>query len=172
MKFNRRTQIILQLQRLTGSQSDALHNFMELGLIQPTQLEELINEMTKERFKKGQAYIGFAASLDFNISENQVHIVSRNYYGMYHLARATVFHTRRRDVDDHDKLPEAFGRIVGASFGNKLEKWRDARNVLEYTPYTPIDIATICSESVSDAQMMLTACKQYLKERGVSIEKS
>jgi len=40
--------------------------------------------MTKERFKKGQAYIEFAQSLDANISVSQAHIVSRNYYGMYH----------------------------------------------------------------------------------------
>jgi len=57
---------------------------MELGLIESDQLEELINEMTKERFKKGQAYIEFAQSLDANISVSQAHIVSRNYYGMYH----------------------------------------------------------------------------------------
>jgi hypothetical protein len=79
MNFDRRTQILLQLQRLAGSQSDAIHNLMELGLIQPVQLEELINEMTKEHFKKGQAYIEFARSLDVNVSENQVHIVSRNF---------------------------------------------------------------------------------------------
>ena len=136
MNFDRRTQILLQLQRLTGSQSDALHNLMELGLIQSAQLEELINEMTKARFKKGQAYIEFAQCLDINISENQAHIVSRNYYGMYHLARATVFHTRRRDVDDHDSLPEAFGQIVGASIGKKLEKWREIRKAgTRHRPY-------------------------------------
>jgi uncharacterized protein (UPF0332 family) len=148
------------------------YNLMELGLIQPAQLEELINEMAKERFKKGQAYIEFARNLDVNISENQAHIVSRNYYGMYHLARATVFHTRRRDIDDHDRLPEAFGQIVGVSFEEKLEKWRDVRNVLEYSPYTPTDIVTICFESMSDAQEILTRCRQYLKGRGVDLENS
>ncbi|MBI1927998.1 hypothetical protein HYR99_27620 [Candidatus Poribacteria bacterium] len=61
MNFDRRTQILLQLQRLTGSQSEALHNLMELGLISSAQLESLINEMTKARFKKGQAYIEFAS---------------------------------------------------------------------------------------------------------------
>lgn len=172
MNFDRRAQILLRLQRLTGSQSDVLHNLMELGLIQSAQLEELINEITKERFIKGQAYIEFARSLDVSVLENQAHIVSRNYYGMYHLARATIFHTRRRDIDDHDSLPEAFGQIVGASIGKKLEKWREIRNVLEYSPYTPTDIVTICSESISDAQEILTVCKQHLKGRGVDIEDS
>jgi len=172
MNFDRRTQILLQLQRLTGSQSNALHNLIELGLIESDKLEELINEMTKERFKKGQAYLEFARSLDINVSENQTHIVSRNYYGMYHLARATVFHTHRRDIDSHDRLPEAFGQIVGATLKEKLEKWRDARNVLEYSPYTPTDITIICSESMSDAQEILTMCKEYLKGRGVLIEVS
>ena len=32
MIFDRRTQILLQSQRSAGSQSDALHNLMELGL--------------------------------------------------------------------------------------------------------------------------------------------
>ena len=143
---------------------------MELGFIQSAQLEELMNEMTKARFKKGQAYIEFTRKLDINNSEDQAHIVSRNYYGMYHLARATVFHTQRRDIDRHDSLPEVLGQIVGLSLKEKLEKWRDARNVLEYSPYTPTDMATICSESMSDAQEILTICKQYLKGRGVDIE--
>ena len=94
---------------------------------------------------------------------------------MYHLARATVFHTRRRDVDDHDKLPDAFGQIVGVSFEDKLEEWHDVRKRAQgtaptYSPYTPTDIVTICSESMSDAQEILTVCKQYLKGRGVLIE--
>mgnify|MGYP001569928150 CR=1 FL=1 len=91
---------------------------------------------------------------------------------MYHLARATVFHTFRRDIDAHDRLPEAFGQIVGTSFGEKVEKWREIRNDLEYSPYTPTDIVTICFESMSDAQEILTICKQYLKGRGVDIEDS
>jgi hypothetical protein len=41
--------ILLQLQRLAGSRSDVIHNLMELGLIQPVQLEELIN---KKAFQK------------------------------------------------------------------------------------------------------------------------
>ena len=136
MNFDRRTQILLQLQRLTGSQSDALHNLIELGLIESDQLGELINEMTKARFGKGQAYIEFAQNLDANISENHTHIVSRNYYGMYHLARSTVFHTQRRDIDSHDRLPEAFGQIVGAPLKEKLEKWRDARKAgTRHRPY-------------------------------------
>ena len=172
MNFERRTQILLQLQRLTGSQSDALHNLMELGLIDSTQLQELINEMTKERFKKGRAYLEFASNLDANIKDYQAHIISRNYYGMYHLARATVFHTRRRDIDDHDRLPEAFAQIVGATLGEKLEKWRDVRNIIEYSPYAPTDIITICEASVNDGKEILKVCQQYLKGRGVEIENS
>jgi hypothetical protein len=101
---------------------------------------------------------------------------------MYHIARAIVFHTRRKDVDDHDRLPETFGQIVGVSFEDKLEKWRDMfatlsgyfvnrRNVLEYSPYTPTDIVTICSESMSDVQEILAICNQtfLLKRKATKV---
>ena len=97
MNFDRRTQILSKIQQLTGSQSDILHDLVELNLIRSDELEELINQLVVARFLKGQRYIKFARKLDSSNIDEQVHIISRCYYGMYHLARATVFHTKRAE---------------------------------------------------------------------------
>ena len=131
MKFDKRTEILSQLQRLTSSQSELIYRLSELGLLDGNQFESLINEMTKMRFEKGRAYINFADKLNENSSEDQVHIISRNYYAIYHIARSVVFHNQRKDIDSHTNLPEVFSRVVGLNYGDKLEKWRDIRNTIE-----------------------------------------
>jgi uncharacterized protein (UPF0332 family) len=176
MLFLERIRILLDLQKLTGAQSKTIYDLVKLGLIESKKIGELINEMVKERFKKGKAYIEFASKLNINSPEEQTHIVSRNYYGIYHLARAVVFHTSRTDVKDHKPLSDEFTKIVKldktkAEFiAEKLAKWREIRNNVDYEPYLPYDIVKICEESNSDARKILDICEQYLKERGVNFE--
>ena len=179
MLFDQRTKILLDLQRLTGEQSKTIYDLIKIGLIEHKEFDKLVNEMVKDRFKKGKAYIEFASKLNINSPEDQAHIVSRNYYGIYHLARATIFHTSRKDTgDDHGSLPKEFSQTVkieesiAKSVGKKLAKWRDLRNTIDYSPCTPDDIVSICKESVIDAKEILAICKKYLEERGVEFEKS
>ena len=179
MNFDRRTQILSKIQQLTGSQSDILHDLVNLNLIRSDELEKLINQLTIARFLKGQQYIKFARKLDSSdiaeglrsdgTADEQVHIISRCYYGMYHLARAAVFHTKRADVDDHGQLAEDFSKRVDVTLGDKIDEWRKIRNVIEYSPYIPSDIGIICQNALQDAGEILEFCRQYLKKRGVNI---
>jgi len=176
MLFDQRTKILLDLQRLTGEQSKTIYDLIKIGLIEHKEFDKLVNEMVKDRFKKGKAYIEFASKLNINSPEDQAHIVSRNYYGMFHLARAVVFHTSRKDVDNHDFLSKKFTEFVNlekskAEFiAEKLTRWREIRNNVDYDPYLPYDIVRFCEESTCDAKKILDMCEQYLKERGVDFE--
>jgi uncharacterized protein (UPF0332 family) len=178
MFFDPHKMILSDLQRLTSEQTEAIHNLVKLGLIESEKLEILVNEMVKDRFVKGKAYIDFASKLDINSREDQPHIISRNYYGMYHITRAVVFHTLRKDIDNHNVLPEVFSREVKiekstATFvGKRLEGWREERNRIDYSPYLPDDIVSIVKKSICDAEYILAICEQYLKERGVDLENS
>lgn len=172
MDFNRQTQILSKIQQLTGSQSDILHDLVELNLIQSDELGELINQLTVHRFLKGQQYIKFAQKLNSKDKDEQPHIISRCYYGMYHLARAAIFHTKRADVDDHGQLAEDFSKRIDSTLGDKIEDWRKIRNTIEYSPYTPKDIEIICQKAVFDADEILEFCRKYLQKRGVNIATS
>ena len=80
MNFHQRTQLLAKIQQLTGSQSDILHDLVKLNLIQLNELEKLINQLTVDRFLKGQQYIKFARKLDSNDIDEQIHIISRCYF--------------------------------------------------------------------------------------------
>jgi len=176
MSFDERTRIFLYLQKLNYEQTEVIHKLVDLGLIDSKQLENFINGMVKDRFKKGKAFIEFALKLNISSPEDQPQIISRNYYGMYHIARAVVFHTSRIDTNDHDLLSRKFTETVkiektkAEMIGEKLEEWRKKRNNVDYDPYLPHNIITICEESIDDAKEILKICSKYLMERGVDIE--
>lgn len=172
MNFDQQTQILSKIQQLTGTQSDLLHDLVKLNLIRSDELEKLINQLTIARFLKGQQYIKFAHKLDASDTDEQVHIISRCYYGMYHLARAVVFHTKRADVDEHGQLAEDFSKKVDVTVGDKIDEWRKIRNIIEYSPYTPTDIGIICQDALRDSVEILEFCRQYLQKRGVNIATS
>jgi uncharacterized protein (UPF0332 family) len=139
MSFDERTRILLYLQKLNYEQTEVIHKLVDLGLIDSKQLENFINEMFNY-FKKGKAFIEFALKLNTNSPEDQPQIISRNYYGMYHIARAVVFHTSRIDTNDHDLLSRRFTETVkiektkAEMIGEKLEEWRKKRNNVDYDP--------------------------------------
>jgi len=162
-----RIQIFEELQRLTGSQAALLRCLTELNLISTTEVEELINHLVKDRFKKAQAYLKFTRQLNPQQEIEQTHIVSRVYYAMYHAARAIVLHTQRMDVDDHKKLATAFGQIVGGSWEDILTEWRKLRNRLDYSPYLPSDLSEICLKALDDGEKIIHFCREYLEKRGV-----
>lgn len=162
-----RIQILEELQHLTGSQAALLRCLTELNLISTTKVEELISQLTKDRFKKAQAYLKFAHQLNLQREEEQAHIVSRIYYAMYHAARAIVLHTQRMDVDDHKKLATAFGQIAGGSWEDILTEWRKLRNRLDYSPYLPPDLSSICLKALDDGEKIIYFCREYLEKRGV-----
>lgn len=157
------------LQRLTASQGVLLYRLVDLGYLTPAQVDELITRLVRERLIKAQEYLAFAGQLDANATLNLPHIVSRCYYAMYHAARAVVLHVRRADLDDHERLPAALGQILGRPYGDMLGRWREARNQVDYSPYPPGDLRQQALAAVSDAELLLMACREGLRNRGVSL---
>jgi len=162
-------QTLDDLQRLTPSQGVLLYRLVDLGYLTTAQVDELVNRLVGDRFAKATDYLTFAQQLDASVTLNQPHIISRCYYAMYHAARALVLHVRRADLDDHDRLPAALGQILGTDYGDVLGQWREVRNQADYSPYAPADLASQVVTAVSDANLLLTACRDYLQNRGVSL---
>ena len=157
------------LQRLTPSQGVLLYRLVDLGYLTRAQIDKLVNRLVGDRFAKAMDYLTFAQQLDASVTLNQPHIISRCYYAMYHAARALVLHVRRADLDDHDRLPAALGQVLGTDYGDVLGQWREMRNQTDYSPYTPVDLASQAVMAVSDANLLLKACRDCLQNRGVSL---
>jgi len=157
------------LQRLTPSQGVLLYRLVDLNYLTKEQVDELINRLVSDRFAKAMDYLTFAQQLDAGVTLNQPHIISRCYYAMYHAARALVLHIRRADLDDHDRLPAALGQVLGTDYGDVLGQWREIRNQTDYSPYALVDLASQAVMAVSDANMLLKACRDCLQNRGVSL---
>jgi uncharacterized protein (UPF0332 family) len=162
-------QILDDLQRLTPSQGVLLYRLVDLNYLAKEQVDGLINQLVSDRFAKAMDYLTFAQQLDASMTLNQPHIISRCYYAMYHAARALVLHVRRADLDDHDRLPAALRQVLGTDYGDVLGQWREMRNQTDYSPYAPADLASQAVTAVSDANLLLTTCRDYLQNRGVSL---
>jgi uncharacterized protein (UPF0332 family) len=161
--------ILDDLQRLTPSQGVLLYRLVDLNYLTKEQVDGLINQLVSDRFVKAMDYLTFAQQLDASMTLNQPHIIFRCYYAMYHAARALVLHVRRADLDDHDRLPAALGQVLGTDYGDVLGRWREMRNQTDYSPYAPTDLASQVVTAVSDANLLLTTCRDYLQNRGVSL---
>lgn len=157
------------LQRLTPSQGALLYRLVDLGYLTQAQIDELINRLVSDRFAKAMDYLSFAQQLDSGIALNQPHIISRCYYAMYHAARALVLHVRRADMDDHERLSVALGQVLGTDYGDTFGQWREMRNQVDYSPYAPADLAGQATTALSNATALLTACRDELQNRGISL---
>jgi uncharacterized protein (UPF0332 family) len=162
-------QALDDLQRLTPSQGALLYQLVDLGYLAQVQVDELINRLASDRFAKAVDYLSFAQKLGPGVSSNQAHIISRCYYAMYHAARALVLHVRRADVDDHERLPAALGQVIGTGYSDILSRWRELRNQVDYSPYTPADLASQATMVLSDAAALVAVCRDELKNRGVGL---
>jgi len=163
------TQILDELQRLTASQGALLYRLVDLGYLTQAQVDELINRLVSDRFAKAADYLDFAQQLDVGLELHQPHVISRCYYAMYHAARSLVLHVRRADVDDHERLPVALGRVLGTSYGDTLGRWREVRNQVDYSPYPPADLARRATMALNEATAFVAACRTELQNRGVRL---
>lgn len=159
----------MRLQRLSGSQSELLHSLQMLWIISVDTVFGLIDELVRDRFHYGERYLKFAQQLNQDNPLSQPHIISRGYYAMYHMARAVVFHHQRVDVDGHDRLPAALSRIAGDEMGIRLGRWRDVRNAIEYSPYTPDNMCDLGVQCLQEAEGLREGCRQYLLGRRMQV---
>ena len=121
------------------------------------------------RFAKAGEYLVFAQNLAVNEPLYQPQIISRCYYAMYHAARALVLHIRRADVDDHERLLVVLGQALGVNYRDVLNRWREMRNRVDYSPYLPADMADQSVAALQEAEVLLAACRDCLRNRGVKL---
>ena len=161
-----------KFERLSQTEYGVIRNLIvEEGLVENSQIEQIIEQVTKDRFNLGKAKADFAHTLDPNDPEACKVIIALCYYAMYHSCRAAVFHTHRNDVDVHEKVAYEIGRIVGEDFEKSLDLWRVVRNEVDYSPYPALEhpLKELALKAISSATSCLSEVESYLEKRGVKI---
>lgn len=163
---------IKKFERLSKTEYGVIRHFViEEGLVDNSQIEQIIEQVTIDRFNMGKAKIEFARTLDNNKSEACKVVITLCYYSMYHSCRAAIFHTHRNDVDAHDRVASEIERIIGEHLRDTLDFWRDIRNEIDYSPYPALTspLKELALDAISSATSCLSEIENYLKKRGVKL---
>ena len=141
------------------------------GLVDNSEIEQIIEKVTKDRFNLGKAKMEFAHTLDLNELEACKVIITLCYYAMYQSCRAAVFHTHRNDVDSHEKVASEIGKIIGKPLEDSLNCWRNTRNEVDYSPYPSLDrpLKELALNAISSSASCLTDIENYFRKRGVRL---
>ena len=161
-----------KFERLSKTEYGVIRNLIvEEGLVDNSQIEQIIEQVTKDRLNLGKAKVEFARTLDENEPEACKVIITLCYYTLYHSCRTAVFHTHRNDVDVHEKVAYEIRNIVGEHLGKSLDFWRDMRNEVDYSPYPALEypLKELALEAISSAISCLAEIENYLKKRGVKL---
>jgi len=161
-----------KFEKLSKTEYGVLRNLVvEEGLVDNSEIELIIEQVTKDRFHLGKAKAEFARTLDANEPEACKVIITLCYYAMYQSCRAAVFHTHRNDVDSHGKVASEIGKIIGTPLEDSLDFWRVVRNEVDYSPYPLLNIPLkeLALNAISSATSCLAEIENYLRKRGVKI---
>jgi uncharacterized protein (UPF0332 family) len=161
-----------KFEKLSQTEYGIIRNLIvEEGLVENSQVEQIIEQVTKDRFNLGKAKAEFACTLDENEPEACKVIIALCYYAMYHSCRAAVFHTHRNDADAHEKVAVEIGKIIGKPLEILLGFWRDMRNEVDYSPYPVFDssLKELALQAISAATSCLSEIANYFAKRGVQI---
>ena len=163
---------IKKFERLSKTEYGIIRNLVvEEGLVDNSEIECIIEQVTKDRFHLGKAKIEFARKLDVNDPEACKVIIALCYYAMYQACRAAVFHTHRNDVDVHERVASEIGKIVGEHIEKTLDLWRVVRNEVDYSPYPALEhpLKELVLKAISSATFCLSEMENYLAKRGVKL---
>lgn len=162
-------ELLRQFEKVTGKQLGMARTITDVA--EPLDIEkfdELINELTSDRFALAVEHLDSAKDQDLSTVRGQKAAISRSYYAMYQACRATVFHYELSDIDDHQTvalhLPESFPNR--GLWLDQLIYWRNRRNKVDYSPYPDKLLDTEAQNAIKSATDFLNVCKQFLGERG------
>ena len=161
-----------KFEKLSKTEYGIIRNLIvEEGLVDNFQIEQIIEQVTKDRFNLGKVKAEFAFTLDENEPEACKVIITLCYYAMYQSCRAAVFHTHRNDVDSHEKVAYEIRNIIGELLGKSLDFWRVVRNEVDYSPYPVLNLPLkeLALKAISSATSCLAEIENYLSERGVKL---
>ena len=78
-------------EKLSKTEYGIIRNLIvDEGLVENSQIEQIIEQVTKDRFNLGKAKIEFACKLDLNDTEACKVIIALCYYAMYQSSRSAV----------------------------------------------------------------------------------
>jgi len=161
-----------KFERLSKTEYGVIRNLViEESLVDNSEIECIIEQVTKDRLNLGKAKASFARTLDENDPEACKVIITLCYYAMYQFCRAAVFHTHRNDVDVHEKVASEIGKIVGEHLEKSLDFWRVVRNEVDYSPYPALEhpLKELALKAISSATSCLSEVENYLAKRGVKL---
>jgi hypothetical protein len=161
-----------KFEKLSQTEYGVIRNLIvSEGLVANSQIEQIIEQVTVDRFNLGKAKAEFSRTLDQNNPEACKVIITLCYYAMYQSCRAAVFHLHRNDIDSHEKVAFEIGQIVGDAMKNAVDLWRRVRNEIDYSPYPNLDspLKDVASKAIDAATSCLSEIEELLKKRGVKL---
>jgi hypothetical protein len=166
-------ELVATFQQLSGRGYELVEAFERLAA--GATLGQVIEQITMDRFRMGEGIHDMAQDLLTTgiMTEHRYRaVISRNYYAMYQAGRGVVFHTLRRDIDQHERMAEEIRKILGDAASDALNEWRRLRNEVDYSPYPNLGSETLekCAQrSLTTATDFLKQCRTYLQGRGMTI---
>ncbi|MBM3240135.1 HEPN domain-containing protein [Candidatus Poribacteria bacterium] len=156
-------------ERISSERYGLLYDLAAKGLFSLTELERIVEEFTIRRYNFAQNFHESAKAIPLKADIDARNVVSRNYYAMFHAARAVIFHFHRYDEEKHEEVIKIIGTILGDSFRNQLRKWKENRTAADYSPFTELNLMDCANKSTREAEEFLNECKFFLSKRGVSL---
>jgi uncharacterized protein (UPF0332 family) len=137
------------------------------GLFSLTELEQIIEEFTIQRYNFAKSFHESAKAISIKADVDARNVISRNYYAMFHAARAVIFHFHRHDEEKHEEVIKGIGTILGSNFGKQIWKWKENRRIADYSPFPKFNLMDYANQSIRTAEEFLNECKTFLSKRGV-----
>ena len=161
--------LLSYFERISSERYGLLYDLAAERLFSLTELEHIIEEFTIQRYNLAQNFHESAKAILINADVDARNAISRNYYAMFHAARAVIFHFYRYDEEKHEEVVKIIGNILGDGFRNQLRKWKENRNVADYSPFPKFNLMDYANKSTQEAEEFLNECKTFLSKRGVSL---
>lgn len=161
--------LLSRFEKIAGEQLGLFREITDAAApLDTAKLEEIINELTADRFIFAREIFETAKTFDITTTGGQKAAISRSYYAMYQASRAIIFHYERSDIDSHSALPERIPEQLPNQkhWSDRLDYWRRARNKVDYSPYPNGALDVMAADALNDATNFLNLCQQFLKRRG------
>ena len=146
------------LERISSERYGLLNTLAAEGMFSPADLESIAEEFTIP-----------TKVISLNTDIDARNVISRNYYAMFHAARAVIFHFQRYDEEKHEAVIKRIGGILGKSIQKQLWRWKEERTKVDYSPFPKFDLMDYANKAIKEAEEFLNECKTFLLKRGVSL---
>ncbi|MBI1928851.1 hypothetical protein HYR99_31980 [Candidatus Poribacteria bacterium] len=174
MESNLISEVKRAFSNLSSKEYGQIRLFCQSQSIELRLLENLIETVVRDRWELALSLARCARSLSVEVEDNLGTIISRSYYACYHGARALVFFVTKSDIDDHKKLVPPLRGFLESTHTNAadlLDKWRDRRNEVDYSPYPFIDnLKTAAEESLIETTVFSDILRQEFRKRGLTLD--